>query len=73
MDEFMVLWREAADLIRSRPYTSEKRRRVHEIQDQLRSILGGMAETGEPKGDLVTHSLSPELKAVGGPSEVGHT
>ena len=72
MDEFMVLWREAADLIRSRPYTSEKHRRVREIQDKLRSILDGMDETGD-HGDLVTRSLSPEMKAVGGPSEAGHT
>ena len=44
MDDFMSLWREGTELIRSRPYTAEKRERVHQIQEQLQAILNGMEQ-----------------------------
>ena len=73
MNEFERVWDETSTLINIWPRTLEIRKKIRENQAWLQSYLDSREEAGEFKGNLVTHSPSPELKAVGGPSEVGHT
>ena len=50
MVEFWDLWQEASDILNSAPYTPEKQRRVHQIQNRLRTILDGLEQPIAPGG-----------------------